>query len=99
MQKERTALAWNRTALSVLVAAVVIVRLSSSQFGGGALIGLALTTPLAISVFWHSATRYQRVMALGMGRRQTSCGVAGISLTSMIVIIGIMELAALAKAQ
>ena len=53
---ERTTLAWQRTALAVACGAVVVTRLTYARIGVGALIGLAVTLPLAVAA-WRVAGR------------------------------------------
>lgn len=98
LQNERTALAWSRTALSVLIAAAAIARLTLDKFGLGAVVSLGLTLTLALWIFWESAVRYRHVAELRI-RKCNRDGVAGLSLTAMILILGFTELAALTKPQ
>jgi uncharacterized membrane protein YidH (DUF202 family) len=94
LQNERTALAWNRTALSLLAAAAAITRLSYGTFGGWSVLCLALTVPLAVWVFWESRARYRHSANL-RPRPVERGGRAAASVSAMTVIIGLTELVAL----
>lgn len=55
---ERTALAWQRSALALLAGAAITVRLSFDRLGPVALVAPALVTPLACWVLLVSRGRY-----------------------------------------
>jgi putative membrane protein len=86
LQRERTALAWHRTALSLLAAAAGISRLTYPRLGAYALLCLGLVLPLVLLVLWQ---RRQ----LGPGGR--GAGGAALSLTVITVILATTELVAL----
>jgi putative membrane protein len=58
-QNERTSLAWTRTGLAVLVAAVLATRLTVGHLGGLALVAGALAVPAGLAVLVLAVRRYQ----------------------------------------
>lgn len=58
LSNERTALAWQRTALSLLIGAAIMVRLTFDRLGPGAAVPLVLAAVLAGWVFVESRFRY-----------------------------------------
>ncbi len=94
MQAERTALAWQRTGLSVAVAAAILARLTYGDLGVWALLALAVSLGLCGWVLVESRTRYRG----RVGLREERAGLGGWSaaLCASIVVMGLTELAALA---
>ncbi len=91
---ERTALAWQRTALSLMVAAVAVVRLTFGDLGPVALVVLACSLPLAAWVLVESRLRY-RDRAEVAKRRRAHDGLAGLVLTIVLASLALTELAAI----
>lgn len=60
LSNERTALAWQRTALSLVVAAAILARLNLGSSGPAAAIVPVLAIALGLWVFGESAGRYLR---------------------------------------
>ena len=60
LQPERTALAWRRTALALVVGAVVGIRVLPALLGPWALIPAGLGIVLAVTLLVASHTRYRR---------------------------------------
>lgn len=60
VQNERTALAWHRTALSVVVTAAIVTRLGMDSIGAAAGAALVVALPVAGWVVLVSRRRYQR---------------------------------------
>lgn len=58
LSNERTALAWQRTALTLVVAAAILARLTLGSSGAGAAIVPVLAIVLGLWVFGESARRY-----------------------------------------
>ncbi|HEY6933519.1 MAG TPA: DUF202 domain-containing protein [Marmoricola sp.] len=56
---ERTALAWQRTALSLMAASLAVSRLAYGRLGAWAVLSAALGIPLTGWVFWISGARYR----------------------------------------
>jgi uncharacterized membrane protein YidH (DUF202 family) len=93
-QNERTALAWQRTALSLMVASALVLRLTVHELGASALIGAGIAFPLALCVFLESRGRYRHDAGLRL-RSRVRGGRAGAALTSAMVLLGSLELVAI----
>lgn len=96
-QGERTALAWNRTALAILGVAAAITRVTFERFGVPSLACLGLTLPLALWIFWTTSTRFRQPRTLKVAVSQPH-GAVNASLAAMIVILGLAEVTALLSA-
>lgn len=96
LQNERTALAWQRTALSVLAGAAALARLTADRLGPLALAGLAVALPLTLWVFFESRGRYARDPGAETRLRARS-GRAPASLASAIAVMALIELVALLR--
>jgi uncharacterized membrane protein YidH (DUF202 family) len=59
LQRERTALAWQRTALSLVVGSVLLARLTFDRLGALALASPAIALPLSVWVLVQSRRRYR----------------------------------------
>lgn len=90
---ERTALAWQRSGLSVAASAALLARLTYDELGGWALLALAPTLALAGWVLVDSRVRYRRRVITVATRR----GVGGwaAALATCVVLMSVTELAAL----
>jgi uncharacterized membrane protein YidH (DUF202 family) len=86
---ERTALAWQRTALTVLAGALLVSRLSLDALGPAAFAVLVVTVPLAVWVLVESRFRHRRGSPQG--------GRAAAVLTAAVVALAATELAALLR--
>lgn len=91
VQNERTALSWQRTALSLLAATLALARLAYVHVG---YVGLAclVALPIAASVFFESSRRYhhrhpERADPHARG------GIAGIALVTVIIVLCLTGLA------
>lgn len=82
---ERTGLAWQRTALAVAAGSLVAARISWETSGPVALVGLALSLPLALWVLAASRSRYRRV-------RHPGAGIEATLLSAAILALGVGEL-------
>jgi uncharacterized membrane protein YidH (DUF202 family) len=88
---ERTALSWQRTALSLLAGSLILARLTFDRLGALAILGVVVTVVLASWVLWESRTRYHR----GGISRPVRGGRAGLALASAMSVLALVELAAL----
>lgn len=93
-QNERTALAWQRTALSLMAGSAVLARLTYERLGLLSLAGVLVAFVLSSWVFWESRGRYAhsagvRVRVRGRGGR------SAVALTAAVVAIALTELAAI----
>ena len=59
-QNERTALAWNRTAFSVVIAAAIVSRFGAESIGPIALLAVVVAVPVSIWLLLGSRRRYRR---------------------------------------
>ena len=94
MQAERTALAWQRTGLSVAVAAAILARLTYGDLGAWALLALAVSWGCAAGCWWRAGP----ATAAGSACARSAPGSAAGPPRSApsIVVMGLTELAALA---
>jgi uncharacterized membrane protein YidH (DUF202 family) len=93
-QNERTALAWQRTALSLLAGSAAVARLTVGRLGPLALLCVVVAVPAAGWVFLESRSRYRRDAEL-TGRDRPRGGRAPAVLALLTVTIALTELAAL----
>jgi uncharacterized membrane protein YidH (DUF202 family) len=96
VSNERTALAWQRTALAVLAAAVLVTRLTVGELGGLAFVCTAVAVPVTLWLFTEGRLRYlhqrgSRLRAAGRGGRATA------AVAVATVAVAITELAALGR--
>jgi uncharacterized membrane protein YidH (DUF202 family) len=94
MQAERTALAWQRTGLSVAVAAAILARLTYGDLGAWALVALVVSLGLCGWVLAESRSRYRG--RVGLRSERAGLGGWAAALCASIVVMGVTELAALA---
>lgn len=85
VQNERTALAWQRTALSLLVATAALARFAYERVGYGGLSCL-VALPIALFVFRESGRRYRHRDATDTDPHARG-GVAGLALVAVIVVL------------
>lgn len=94
LANERTALAWQRTALSLVGGSAIVARLSWSQLGLAALVPVFVAVALALWVFVESNWRYAH--SAGVRSRGRSRGGRGpLFLTLCVVVLATTELVAL----
>jgi uncharacterized membrane protein YidH (DUF202 family) len=87
---ERTALAWQRTALAILFASLLLARLTVGQLGFVAIAALGISLPLTLWVYAESRRRYRGdVIEVSSGGRTT------LAIAFAAVLGGLCELAAL----
>ncbi|HET6628068.1 MAG TPA: DUF202 domain-containing protein [Nocardioidaceae bacterium] len=71
MQNERTALAWQRTALSLMAGSALLSRLTFDRLGPFSFVSVLVGMPLGLWVFVESRRRYRDKAALRAGRAMT----------------------------
>lgn len=91
---ERTALSWQRTALSLLGGSAILARLTWSSLGFVVLIPLGIATGLALWVFIESRWRYAHDAGT-RSRGRSRGGTAPGSLAVATTLLAATELAAL----
>jgi uncharacterized membrane protein YidH (DUF202 family) len=93
---ERTELAWQRTALSLVAGSAVIARLTFARLGTLALTALLVAVPLSLWVLVESRLRY-RVHASTRRPVRTRGGGPAAALALGTVAVAAVELAALLR--
>lgn len=88
---ERTALAWQRTALSLVAGAAIIARLAVDQTGPAVLVPLVGAGLLGLWIFVESQARYHH-SAGHTERRGGRGGRAALSTAIATTLIGVAEL-------
>jgi uncharacterized membrane protein YidH (DUF202 family) len=91
---ERTSLAWQRTALSIVACAAILTRLTSSALGIFSLVSLAIGLAVALWLFVEGRARYRHRHGHSIRRRARS-GLAPLALMLAALVLGGTELAAL----
>jgi uncharacterized membrane protein YidH (DUF202 family) len=94
-QNERTALAWQRTALSLMAGSAVLARLTYERLGLLSLAGVSIAFVLSCWVFWESPRRYAHSAGVRLRRRDRG-GRSSVALTVSVALIALTELAAIA---
>ena len=94
VQNERTALSWQRTALSLLAGAAAVSRLTTHQLGTVALVPVLTALPLTLLVFFEGRGRYQHDARI-RSRAVPRDGRGPAFLTLAMTIMAATELAAL----
>jgi len=83
---ERTALAWRRTVLAVVVGATLLARLVVDRLGAAGLVAVAVAVPAGVWVFWST------------GRpRHRPAGSAAALLAGAVAVLAAVEAGALAS--
>lgn len=96
LQNERTALAWQRTALSMLGASAVMARLTWTSGGVGALAILVVAAALSTWVFLESRGRYAHSARVRL-RARSRGGRAPLALTVAATLLALAEVWALLR--
>lgn len=96
LQNERTALAWQRTALSMVAASAVMARLTWSSGGITALVILVVAAALSTWVFVESRGRYDHSARVRL-RARSRGGRAPLALTVAASLLAAVEVVALLR--
>jgi uncharacterized membrane protein YidH (DUF202 family) len=91
---ERTALAWQRTALAVIAGSAVLTRLTFETLGPLALVSVGVAAPLGLWSFFESRDRHRHDAGLAV-RTQSRGAVAPFALMLGTTAIALVEIAAL----
>lgn len=94
MGNERTALAWQRTALALIGGSAVLSRLTFDELGLLALLSLAVAGPLGAWVFLESRGRYLHDAGV-RARPRSRGGRAPLTLTIATLAVCLTEILAL----
>ena len=95
VQRERTALSWQRTVLALLVAAVAVVRLLLAGLGAAAVCAAAAGLALA-ALFHHAGSRRDRDRRSGSADGRALAATAAVCL--LAALTGVWAVLALAAA-
>ncbi|WP_137122045.1 DUF202 domain-containing protein [Segeticoccus rhizosphaerae] len=93
-QNERTALSWQRTALSLMAGSVALTRFTFDHVGPASLISPTITLSMCAWVLFHNRTRYRRRNAVGPETSRHG-GLAPAALVLCVVAMAVTELAEL----
>lgn len=88
LQPERTALAWLRTAMSVLVAALVLVRFAAQRDAVLAAASAVLAIPLSAMVAVLASRRFVRARRRFNDGGQLPDGLLPVALTALVALLG-----------
>ena len=94
VQNERTALSWQRTALSLLAGAAAVSRVTADQLGTVALVPVLTALPLTVLMFFEGRGRYQHDARI-RPRATSRDGKAPADLALVLAIMAATELVAL----
>jgi uncharacterized membrane protein YidH (DUF202 family) len=90
-QNERTALAWSRSIASLIVALLIVVRVSEADLGAWSYVLLAVGVPVAVVLMLASRRRYGRAhSALHAGTALPDMKLPA-TLAGMCVLLGAVE--------
>ncbi|WP_250827802.1 DUF202 domain-containing protein [Nocardioides bruguierae] len=87
LQNERTALAWRRTAFSVAVVGLAMVRLSFHDWGPAAAVWALVTMPAVVLVLVGSSRSYS---GRYLDAHRVGAGVAVLATGSTVVVLGLL---------
>ncbi len=91
---ERTALAWQRTALSVVAGSALLAKVYAGRIGAVAMLGVVVGVPLAMWVMLESRARYRRDPG-SSPRRRPRGGRSATALAVATAAVGLTVLVAL----
>lgn len=94
LQPERTALAWQRTALAMVVAAAVVGRLTMGVLGPAVLIVVTLCVAHSAYLLFASGRSYDRTSSSAEPAVANSVGVRSVLLSAQVVTLALIEIAA-----
>ncbi|MGJ9412746.1 DUF202 domain-containing protein [Aeromicrobium sp. CF4.19] len=97
LQRERTALSWQRTALALMAGSLLVVRLSYEVLGAWALVGAAFAFGLAAWVLVEGRRTYLDRTGLRPRRRSRAAGHTA-ALATAVAVLCLLELVALVVA-
>jgi uncharacterized membrane protein YidH (DUF202 family) len=97
LQPERTVLAWQRTALSTVVAAAVVARLTVGVLGPLVFLTVGLCLAHSARLFVASMRNYatRTNSSLGLTKQPRDVGVDAILLCGEVLLLGLVEIIAL----
>ncbi|HLR94634.1 MAG TPA: DUF202 domain-containing protein [Jiangellaceae bacterium] len=90
---ERTTLAWTRTALALIVAALLAARLLGAEIGWFALGVAGALAPLAVAILIGARHRYRRATVALSGEHAPADGMLPTLVAVMVVLLAVIEVA------
>ena len=98
LQVERTALAWRRTGIAVLVGSLIGLRVLAPQLGWGSVALGVVGAALALMLLWASARRHRRVVEAmpGAGSSALPGGMLLVVVAVTVLLLGVGALTYLA---
>lgn len=94
LANERTGLAWQRTALSLVTGSAILSRFTFERLGIVAVVSFAVVASLAGWLFWEARGRYRHAPDVERGRRPRG-GRAPATVAAAVAVLASTELAAL----
>jgi putative membrane protein len=95
MQNERTALAWHRTSLALLVAVLLVARLGLRRWPAPTLALVAVAVPLCLALLRWSSRRYRRAHAALHDTLPGPDGRLPFAATSAVALLGLAAVVAI----
>lgn len=92
-QNERTSLAWTRTGLALLVAAILAARLGAERLGAAALLAGGIAGATAITVLVITRARYRAAHLALHDDRELPDGVLPGAVAAIVVVLACVEIA------
>ncbi len=96
VQNERTALAWQRTALSLLASSLILARLTFGRLGVVSLVPVVAAVAVTAWIFFESRGRYRHDAGIAL-RPRSRGGTAPFALALLTVLLALTELVAIAR--
>ena len=90
-QNERTALAWSRSIAALIVALLIVVRVSAADLGGWSYLLLGVGAPVAVVLLLASRRRYGRAQSALHAGSLLPDGKLPAVLAGMCVLLGVVE--------
>ena len=95
LQNERTALAWQRTALSLIVGSAIVSKVTFERLGHFSTISMAVAVPAAVWIFLDSRGRYRQRRSGSITTSPRNGAARAAALSIAISTAAVSELAAL----
>lgn len=93
---ERTALAWQRTALALVAGSAILTRLTFDRLGSMSLMSAVIAGPVGVWIFLESRLRYRRGVGVRRPRRSRG-GRAPFLLAAATSTVALTELLAMVE--
>jgi hypothetical protein len=84
---ERTALAWQRTALSVMAGSAALAKLTADRLGVAAMLSVVVGVPLGLWVMFESRARYRKSAGIATPRRRGGRAATALAVATFAVCL------------